>query len=58
MSLAGSPRIWGPVLKSYWDSLSKGTLFIPYAWPNIRDGVNTYAADKMNKEDVTLSFAK
>jgi len=33
-------------------------LFISYAWPNVRDGVNTHAADKMLKENVAPSFAK
>ena len=31
-------------------------LFIPYAWPNMRDGVDTQAATKMYKESVIPAF--
>lgn len=60
MSLTGDHLGYGrPSLKKFLEPHGvKEILFIPYAWPNERDGVNTGAADTMNKESVTPSFAK
>ena len=60
MSLTGDHLGYGcPSLKKFLEPHGvREILFIPYAWPNLRDGVNTHAADKMNKEKVTPSFAK
>ena len=60
MSLTGDHLGYGrPSLKKFLEPHGVSEiLFIPYAWPNMRDGVNTHAADKMNKEDVAPSFAK
>lgn len=60
MSLTGDHLGYGrPSLKKFLEPHGvKEILFISYAWPNMRDGVNTHAADNMNKESVEPCFAK
>ncbi len=58
MSLTGDHLGYGrPSLEKFLKPHGvKQVLFIPYAWPNIRDGVDTQAATKMYKESVLPAF--
>jgi len=58
MQITGDHLGYGrPSLKKFLEPHGvKEVLFIPYAWPNMRDGVDTQAATKMCKESVEPAF--
>ena len=58
MQITGDHLGYGrPSLKKFLEPHGvKEVLFIPYAWPNMRDGVDTQAATKMYKESVQPAF--